>query len=223
MTPTLNGSRILAYLDADPHVGDAYLKYFGAGLKATYEGRVTRAAADDAAAVARRHDRFEKAARLLPLLQQSGVTILAGTDAGFLNSFNYPGIGLHDELEILVRYGLTPQQALAASVVHGPAFLGKAADFGAIAAGRVADVLLLERNPLEDIRATRTIHGLVLRGRHPRSGCPRSIAGRGRGARVDNRREALGSGRRVDGDHRGRHFRQDSRPRGIKEPCLRTR
>ena len=166
VTPTLNGSRILAYLDADPHVGDAYLKYLGAGLKATYEGRVTRAAADDAAAVARRHDRFEKAARLLPLLQQSGVTILAGTDAGFLNSFNYPGIGLHDELEILVRYGLTPQQALAASVVHGPAFLGKAADFGAIAAGRVADVLLLERNPLEDIRATRTIHGLVLRGRH---------------------------------------------------------
>ena len=88
---------------------------------------MTRAAADDAASVARRHDRFEKAARLLPLLQQSGVTILAGTDAGFLNSFNYPGIGLHDELEILVRYGLTPQQALAASVVHGPAFLGEAA------------------------------------------------------------------------------------------------
>ena len=166
MTPTLNGSRILAYLDADTHASDDYLKYLGAGLKATYEGRVTRAAADDAAAVARRHERFEQAARLLPLLQKAGVTILAGTDAGFLNSFNYPGIGLHDELEMLVRYGLTPQQALAASVVNGPAFLGKAADFGALAAGKVADILLLERNPLEDIRATRAIHGLVLRGRH---------------------------------------------------------
>ena len=50
--------------------------------------------------------------------------------------------------------------------MHGPAFLGKAADFGAIAAGRIADVLLLERNPLEDIRATRTILGVVLGGRH---------------------------------------------------------
>lgn len=165
VTPTLNGSRILAYLDQDTHATDSYLQYLGAGLKATYEGRVTRAAGDDAAAVARRHERFEKAARLLPLLQKAGVTILAGTDAGFLNSFNYPGIGLHDELEVLVRYGLTPQQALAASVVHGPAFLGKAADFGALAAGKRADILVLDRNPLEDIRATRAIHALVLRGK----------------------------------------------------------
>ena len=165
VTPTLNGSRILAYLDRDSHATDDYLKYLGVGLKATYEGRVTRAAADDAAAVARRHERFEQAARLLPLLHKAGVTILAGTDAGFLNSFNYPGIGLHDELETLVRYGLTPQQALAASVVNGPAFLGRAADFGALAAGKVADILLLERNPLDDIRATRAVHGLVLRGR----------------------------------------------------------
>lgn len=166
VTPTLNGSRILAYLDADTHATDDYLAYLGPGLKATYEGRVTRAAADDAAAVARRHERFEQAARLVPLLQQAGVTLLAGTDAGFLNSFNYPGIGLHDELEILVRYGLTPQQALAASVVNGPAFLGHGADFGALEAGKTADVLLLDRNPLADIRATRAIHGVVLHGRY---------------------------------------------------------
>ena len=39
----------------------------------------------------------------MPMLQRAGVTILAGTDAGFLNSFNYPGIGLHDELALLVK------------------------------------------------------------------------------------------------------------------------
>jgi imidazolonepropionase-like amidohydrolase len=164
VTPTLNGSRILAYLDQDTHAQDDYLKYLGAGLRATYKGRVDRAAADDGPAVARRHDRFEKAARLLPLLQRAGVTILAGTDAGFLNSFNYPGIGLHDELEVLVRYGLTPQQALAASVINGPAFLGAANRYGAVAPGRVADLVLLDRNPLEDIRATRGIRGVVLKG-----------------------------------------------------------
>ena len=166
VTPTLNGSRILAYLDRDTHAEDDYLKYLGPGLKATYEGRITRAASDDVAGVARRHARFEQAARLLPLLQRAGVTILAGTDAGFLNSFNYPGIGLHDELEVLVKYGLTPQQALAASVVNGPAFLGASEGFGALAPGKTADVVLLDQNPLDDIRATRAIHAVVLKGRY---------------------------------------------------------
>lgn len=165
VTPTLNGSRILAYLDRDTHAHDDYLQYLGAGLKATYEGRVTRAANDDAAAVARRHARYEKSATLLPMLQRAGVTILAGTDAGFLNSFNYPGIGLHEELEVFVKAGLTPREALAASVVNGPAWIGAAATHGAIEAGKVADILLLDRNPLDDIRATRAIHAVVLAGR----------------------------------------------------------
>ena len=111
-------------------------------------------------------ERVEKAARLVPLLQRAGVTLLAGTDAGFLNSFNYPGIGLHDELEVLVKYGLTPQQALAASVVNGPAFLRAADGAGTLAAGTTADVVLLDRNPLDDIRATRGINAVVLKGRY---------------------------------------------------------
>ena len=165
VTPTLNGSPILAYLDQDTHAGDDYLKYIGPGLQATYEGRVTRAGADDAAAVARRHARFELSATLVPLLQRAGVTILAGTDAGFLNSFNYPGIGLHDELALLVKSGLTPQQALVASVVNGPSFLKAADHYGAVAAGRVADLLILDRNPLDDITATRAIRAVVVKGR----------------------------------------------------------
>jgi imidazolonepropionase-like amidohydrolase len=165
VTPTLNGSRILAYLDQDTHAGDPYLKYIGPGLQATYEGRVTRAAADDAAAVARRHARFELSATLVPLLQRAGVTILAGTDAGFLNSFNYPGIGLHDELALLVKSGLTPQQALVASVINGPTFLRTAENYGAVAANKVADLLVLDRNPLSDITATRAIRAVVVKGR----------------------------------------------------------
>ena len=164
VTPTLNGSRVLAYLDRDTHERDDYLKYIGPGLQATYEGRVTRAAADDAAAVARRHARFEKSATLVPLLQRAGVMLLAGTDAGFLNSFNYPGIGLHDELALLVASGLTPAQALQASVVNGPTFLKAAESYGAVAAGKVADLLLLDRNPLDDIAATRAIRAVVVKG-----------------------------------------------------------
>lgn len=165
ITPTLNISRVTAYLDQDDHAGDDYLGYIGPGLRATYAWRVQRAAKADAAAVELRHRRFERDASLLPMLQQSGMTILAGTDAGFLNSFDYPGIGLHDELGLLVRYGLTPLQALQAATINGARFLGHDDRFGTLAVGKSADMVLLRANPVEDIAATRRIDTVVLRGR----------------------------------------------------------
>ena len=98
-------------------------------------------------------------------LQQAGVTIMAGTDAGFLNSFNYPGVGLHEELALYVDKGLTAAQALAAATRAGPAWFGRLDQYGSITAGRRADLLLLDANPLDDIRATRSIRAVILRGR----------------------------------------------------------
>ncbi|HEY5780492.1 MAG TPA: amidohydrolase family protein [Lysobacter sp.] len=164
ITPTLNGSQVVAYLDQDDHRDDAYLKYIGPGLQATYTWRVERAAKEDAEAIRRRHERFEKSASLLPLLQQSGVTILAGTDAGFLNSYNYPGIGLHQELGLLVRYGLTPLQALQAATINGARFLGHDDTYGTLEPGKAADLVLLDADPLRDIGATRRIDTVVLKG-----------------------------------------------------------
>jgi imidazolonepropionase-like amidohydrolase len=166
ITPTLYGSRVVAYLDQDDHRGDDYLHYIGPSLKATYAWRVERAAKDDAAAIATRHKVYERSAALLPLLQQAGVSILAGTDAGFLNSFDYPGIGLHDELGEFVKYGLTPLQALQAATLHGARFLGKQEHSGSVEVGKVADLVLLERNPLQDISATRAIAGVALKGQY---------------------------------------------------------
>lgn len=164
VTPTLNGSRITAYLDEDNHAQDNYLKYIGPGLRGTYAWRVERAMKDDAAAIARRHKRFEVHAAILPLLQESGVLILAGTDAGFLNSFNYPGVALHQELGLFVRYGLTPLQALQAATVNGARFLGKEDTHGTLMEGKAADIVLLDANPLIDIRAVGRINTVVLRG-----------------------------------------------------------
>ncbi len=165
ITPTLNISRILAYLDTDVHATDPYLRYIGPGLQATYQGRVDRAAQADAAAIARRHRVFEFTSARLPMLQAAGVMILAGTDAGFLNSFDYPGIGLHDELEQMVKAGLTPLEALRGATINGAIFLGQRSRHGTIAPGQSADLLLLDRNPVRDIRATREIYGVVQRGR----------------------------------------------------------
>ena len=177
VTPTLNGSRIIAFLDQDTHQRDAYLAYIGPGLRKTYEWRVQRAAQADAAAIAQRHAHYGRVAAVLPLLQQAGVTILAGTDAGFLNSFNYPGAGLHDELALYVENGLTPAQALSSATRSGPAWFGRLDTYGAISAGRAADMVLLDRNPLEDITATRAIQAVMLRGTvHDRAALDRMLA-----------------------------------------------
>ena len=98
------------------------------------------------------------------MLQEAGVTIMAGTDAGFLNSFNYPGFGLHDELALYVKLGLTPQQALASATRAGPAWFGKLDRYGSVETGKAADLVLLDADPLADIGATRAIRTVVLRG-----------------------------------------------------------
>ena len=166
VTPTLNISRTLAWLDSEDHSKDEYLKYIGPGLRATYAWRIERQAGSTPEAIARRHANYEFSSSKLPLLQQSGVLILAGTDAGFLNSYDYPGIGLHDELGHLVKAGLTPLQALQASTINGARWLGRESRHGMLAQGSASDLVILDGNPIADISATRRIHGVVVRGRY---------------------------------------------------------
>lgn len=165
VTPTLNISSITAHLDETNHANDAYLAYIGPGLRKTYDWRVQRAATATPAEIEARHAHFDRVAAILPMLHQAGVTIMAGTDAGFLNSYEYPGVGLHDELALYVKYGLTPSQALASATRAGPAWFGEMARYGGIAPGKAADLVLLDRNPLQSIAATRAIRMVVLRGR----------------------------------------------------------
>jgi len=99
------------------------------------------------------------------MLVEAGIPILAGTDAGYLNSFNYPGEGLHDELERYVEAGLTPQQALVSATITGPRFLGYSARYGSVGAGKAADLLILDSNPLHSVEATRAIQSVILHGR----------------------------------------------------------
>ena len=165
VSPTLYGSTTLSNLDQDDHSHDPELAYVGPGIRATYDWRVQRAAQATPQQVADRHFVKDVTARTLPMLRDAGVVILTGTDAGFLNSFNYPGFSLHDELELYVKLGLTPREALMGSVVDGPRFLNQGERYGAVAAGKSADLLVLDANPLADVSATRRIADVVLRGR----------------------------------------------------------
>jgi imidazolonepropionase-like amidohydrolase len=164
VTPTLNVERTLAYLDSDDHSKDAFLAYIGPGIRKTYQWRIDRAAKATPEQIEARHLEYRHTAAVLPMLEKAGVTIMAGTDAGFLNSFDYPALALHQELALYVKTGLTPAEALAAATRAGPAWFGLLDRYGSVETGKQADLVLLDRNPLEDITATQAIDTVILRG-----------------------------------------------------------
>jgi len=95
-------------------------------------------------------------------LHDTGVKLLAGTDS-FLPTL-VPGFSLHDELKEFVDVGLTPYEALKTSTTHPFEYLGELENAGTIEKNKLANLVLLEKNPLEDISNTRSIAGVILKG-----------------------------------------------------------
>ena len=100
---------------------------------------------------------------LIAPLNRAGVPILAGTDLA--NPYVYPGFGLHDELGLLVRAGLTPAEALRTATINPARFLGVTDSLGVVAPGKIADLVLLDANPLQNIANTRKIRAVIQGGR----------------------------------------------------------
>jgi len=98
-------------------------------------------------------------------LREAGVKIMAGTDLGAISV--YPGLALHEELALLVdSLGLSPLGAIQAATVEPARYFGIDHEIGTVEPGRGADLLILSADPLADIRNTRRIEMVVLRG-HP--------------------------------------------------------
>ncbi|HEY0229835.1 MAG TPA: amidohydrolase family protein, partial [Dokdonella sp.] len=100
--------------------------------------------------------------RIVSAFHRSGVTILAGTDAPMPGI--YPGFALQEELELLVAAGLTPTQALRSATLAPVQFLGMSSTAGSVATGKMADLVLLDADPMRDIRNTRRIDAVLLGG-----------------------------------------------------------
>jgi imidazolonepropionase-like amidohydrolase len=107
---------------------------------------------------------IESIYRLVGLATRTKVEILAGTDTG--DPYTIPGATLHSELEQLVKAGLTPHQALAAATIAPARFFEWDDTMGSIEKGKEADLVLLDANPLEDIRNTRKIAAVFSRGKY---------------------------------------------------------
>ena len=104
---------------------------------------------------------------LVPSIRQNHVSILAGTDSSSVleEKGDPPGASLHDELALLVDAGFTPSEALRAATLNPALFLGLSDSLGTIEAGKIADLVLLEANPLDDVRNTRRIVAVISEGR----------------------------------------------------------
>ena len=101
--------------------------------------------------------------RLIREMNAAGVPIAAGSDA--FNMFDVAGFGTFSEMETLADAGLTPFQVLTAATVNVARLMGLEAEAGTIVAGKLADVVLLDANPLGDIRNVRRHAGVMARGR----------------------------------------------------------
>jgi hypothetical protein len=104
---------------------------------------------------------------VLSIAQQVGLPILAGTDLGPGNVETMPaGFSLHAELAMSVAEGLTPLTALQSATLN-PAKISHLTDsLGTVASGKLADLVLLDANPLDDITNTTTIRAVVTNGRY---------------------------------------------------------
>lgn len=163
--PTLTVLRSIAYIDDSSFTHDPRVKYMPPSLRREWTSPDVanlygpRTVEDFAFA----KKEFAKDLQLVGAMQNAGVGILAGTDA--TNPFCMPGFSLHDELALLVKAGLTPMQALQTATLNPAQFLGSEKDFGTVEKGKVADVLLLDSNPLDDIANTKKISAVVYGGR----------------------------------------------------------
>ncbi len=101
--------------------------------------------------------------QLVKAFKEAGVPIVAGTDAGV--SGVVAGFSLHDELALLVQAGLTPHEALNAATLLAAQWLGVDKQIGSIETGKLADLVLLDQNPLINIQNTRKIAGVFVNGK----------------------------------------------------------
>ncbi|NUM76977.1 amidohydrolase family protein [candidate division KSB1 bacterium] len=158
--PTLTVLRSEAFLNDTSFTHDPRLKFMPRSVRDSWSPANDEEKTTEHYANARKV--YAQSAELTSAMQRAGVGILAGTDA--LNPYCFPGFSLHDELALLVQAGLTPMAALQAATRNPAKCLGMLDSLGTIEKGKIADLVLLEANPLTDINNTKNLAAVVANG-----------------------------------------------------------
>lgn len=164
MVPTMTVLRSVAFLDDTTLAADPRLAFVPRWFSAAWNPRADfrfRALGPQDWAI--RKEVFAAQQRLVTLLHRAGVSFLAGTDLS--NPYIYPGPSLHEELRNFVAAGFTPLEALRTATSNPARFLGATDSLGAVRAGYIADLVLLDADPLVDIGNTERVHAIILDGR----------------------------------------------------------
>ena len=127
----------------------------------TWTKQVSSMKPEAAAAIKRRADWL---VQLVRHMNDEHVGLLAGTDVS--TAWTVPGAALHEELYALVEAGVTPLDALRTATLNPARYFEKTGEFGAVAPGMIADLVLIDGDPLADIRNTRRISAVVANGRY---------------------------------------------------------
>ena len=165
--PTLVWERGGNLLDVSDFSGDARIKYVpGPWKKKTWKRfteEITQGYGTDD--IATRKKFIEKELEVVRMLHQAGVPFVAGTDTP-AGVHIFPGFSLHEELQRFVAAGFTPLEALQTATLNPAQFFGMEGQLGAIEEGKLADMVLLSANPLEDIANTQKVAGVFVNGRY---------------------------------------------------------
>jgi imidazolonepropionase-like amidohydrolase len=148
---------------AERSVSNARAKYLPPDVRARWQQELLEPDSLSPQPLEDRERQLSERLKIVGLMGQAGVPMMAGTDVG--NPFVYPGFSLHDELALFVRAGLSPGEAIKTATYNPAKFLGMLDRLGAVEKGKLADLVLLDANPLEDIRNTQKIEAVVVNGR----------------------------------------------------------
>ncbi|WP_158881828.1 amidohydrolase family protein [Amycolatopsis anabasis] len=161
-SPTLAVNRVMSS-PADTYAHDPRLRYMPAWIHDFWREGVKGVAPVTPEQIAQQREFLAARLRMLGALHHAGIGVIGGTDC--LNPYVFPGFSSHDELELLVEAGLSPLQAIQTMTRDAARYLGFERTMGTVTAGKVADLVLLDANPLADIRNTQKIHAVVTKGR----------------------------------------------------------
>lgn len=161
--PTLVWTQTLSTIDSSKPAADPQMLYVPASVRSEWVPNKLLAGTTTQQLTLAKREAYEQL-QVVGAMHRMGVQFLAGTDGP--DPFVFPGSSLHDELELMVKSGFSPLEALQTATLNPVIFMIKLDKYGVVEKGHMADLVLLEDNPLVNIRNTRKISAVVLGGHY---------------------------------------------------------